>query len=139
MKTPQTHLTIPPAIKLYVGFVGLFGLLFAFSSYFSPAQISPAADMSNPATRLAFYTIGSTVLALTIGLLLAILSNRPQSLILLLVVRTLAALQDFFIAFVLGLGWILMAVQAVIFILGVMSVVKLFGMIQAAGKQMENQ
>ncbi len=138
MKT-QTQLTIPLPVKIYVVLVGVIGLMFAFSSYFNPAQISPAADMTNPATRLAFYTVGSTVLALSIGLLLAILSNRPQSLILLLVVRTLAALQDFIIALVLGLGWGLMAFQALVFILGAASVVKLFGMIQAAAKEMGYQ
>lgn len=64
--------TIPLSIKLFSGFVALFGLMFAFSSYFNPTQAYPTADMSNPATRLAFYTIGATVSGLSVGLFLAI-------------------------------------------------------------------
>ena len=69
--------TIPFSIKLFGGFVGLFGLMFVFASYFNPTQMAPSADLSNSATRLAFYTVGATVSGVSLGLFLAIFSNRP--------------------------------------------------------------
>lgn len=135
MKIAKPENAIPLAIKLFAGFIGLFGLLFAFSSYFNPTQAAPTADMSNPATRLAFYTVGATVSGLSVGLFLAIFSNRPKSMALILIVRTVIAVQDFFIAIALGLGAGLVAFQASIVILGIASIVKLFGIIQAADKQ----
>ncbi len=134
MKTSKFKNSIPLAIKLFAGFVGLFGLMFAFFSYFSPTQTYPTADMSNPATRLAFYTIGATVSGLSLGLFLAIFSNRPKSMALMLIVRTVIAVQDFFIAITLGLGVGLIAFQATIVLLGIVSIVKLFNIIQAAEK-----
>jgi hypothetical protein len=65
MKTTKLENSIPVAIKVYGGFLGLFGLLFAFSSYFNPSQFAPDAMMDNVATRLAFYTVGATVLGLS--------------------------------------------------------------------------
>ena len=126
--------TIPLPIKLFGGFVALFGLIFAFSSYFNPTQIAPAADMTDPATRLAYYTVGATVLGLSLGLFLAIFSNRPKSMALMLIVRTFVALLDLTNALILGLGIGLVAFQSMLIILGAVSIVKLFNIIQQAEK-----
>jgi hypothetical protein len=126
--------TIPLPIKLFAGFVALFGLMFAFLNYFSPAQFAPTADMTNPATRLAFYTVGATVLGLSLGLFLAIFSNRPKSMALMLIVRTFVAMLDLVNALVLSLGIGLVAMQSAYVILGVASIVKLFNIINAAEK-----
>lgn len=134
MKNTKPENTIPLPIKLFAGFIGLFGLMFAFFSYFNPTQAYPTADMSNPATRLAFYTVGATVSGLSLGLFLAIFSNRPKSMALMLIVRVFVALQDFFIAITLGLGVGLIAFQAAIILLGIASIVKLFNIIQAGEK-----
>ena len=135
MKSPKLENTIPLIIKIFGGFLGLFGLLFAFSIYFNPAQIAPTAMMDNAATRLAFYTVGATVSGLSVGLFLAILSNRPKSMALILIVRVVIAIQDFFIAITLGLGAGLIAFQATVVLLGIASIVKLFNIIQAAEKR----
>lgn len=134
MKNTKFENTIPLSIKLFAGFIGLFGLLFAFSSYFNPTQMASTADMSNPATRLAFYTVGATVSGLSVGLFLAIFSNRPKSMALILIVRTVIAIQDLGIAITLGLGAGLIAFQSAIIILGIASIVKLFNIIQTAEK-----
>ena len=134
MKTSKLENIIPLAIKIFGGFLGLFGLLFAFSSYFNHAQIAPTAMMDNAATRLAFYTVGATVSGLSIGLFLAIFSNRPKSMALILIIRVVIAIQDFFIAITLGLGVGLIAFQAAIILLGIVSIVKLFNIIQVAEK-----
>ena len=126
---------IPLPIKLFAGFVALFGLMFAFSSYFNPTQIAPAADMSNPATRLAFYTVGATVSGLSLGLFLAIFSNRPKSMALMLIVRVFVAVLDLVNALILGLGVGLAAFQAFIIIFGAASIVKLFNLIKTAEKR----
>jgi len=122
--------SIPTLIKIYAGLVGMIGLLFAFAGYFNPTQMAPDATLNTVGNRLAFYTIGSTVSALSIGLFLAILSNRPKSMALMLIVRVVAAIQDFIIAIVLSLGAGLVAFQAVISLLGIASIVKLFQIIR---------
>ena len=53
---------------------------------------------------------------------------------LMLIVRTVIAVQDFFIAITLGLGVGLVAFQATIVLLGTASIMKLFRIIQAAEK-----
>lgn len=126
--------SIPLTIKLFSGFVAVFGLMFAFANYFSPTQIAPTADMANPATRLAFYTVGATVLGLSLGLFLAIMSNRPKSMALMLIVRTFIAILDLTNALILGLGIGLVAFQSFIIVLGGASIVKLFNIIQQAEK-----
>lgn len=126
--------TTPLPIKAFSGFVALFGLLFALSSYFNPTQFAPAADITNPATRLAFYTVGATVLGLSLGLFLAIISNRPKSMALMLIVRTFVALLDLVNALILGLGIGLVAFQLVIIVLGTASIIKLFNIIQTEEK-----
>lgn len=125
---------IPLPIKLFSGFVALFGLIFAFSSYFNPTQFAPTADMTDPATRLAFYTVGATVLGLSLGLFLAMMSNRPKSMALMLIVRVFVALLDLVNALILGLGIGLVASQSVIIVLGAASIVKLFNIIQTEEK-----
>ncbi|HUN23653.1 MAG TPA: hypothetical protein PK299_11025 [Anaerolineales bacterium] len=126
---------IPLPIKLFSGFVALFGLLFAFTSYANPAQLSPMADMTNPATRLAFYTVGATVIGLSLGLFLAIFSNRPKSMALMLIVRTCVAVLDLLNALILGLGFGLALYQTIIILLGGASIFQLFRIIQSSEKK----
>jgi hypothetical protein len=126
--------SIPLPIKLFSGFVALFGLMFVYSSYFNPTQFAPAADMTNPATRLAFYTVGATVSGLSLGLFLAIFGNRPKSMALMLIVRVFVAALDMVNALILGLGMGLIGFQAFVIIFGGASIVKLFNIIQAEEK-----
>lgn len=135
MKKVSLENAIPLPIKFFAGFIGLFGLFFAFSSYFDPTRIAPDALMSNDATRLAFYTVGATVIGLSVGLFLAILSNRPKSMALMLIVRTVVAIQDFFIAIKLDLGLGLVLFQLVVVTFGVASIVKLFKVIHVEEKK----
>lgn len=131
MKASASANSIPLAIKIFAGIVALMGLMFSFTGYFNPAQLSPGASWDQPATLLASATIGSMGLGLSVGLLLAILSNRPQSMALILIMRSLMAVQDLAIAIVLGLGPVLIVFQSLVSLLGILSVVKLFRIIRA--------
>jgi len=91
--------------------------------------------LDNISIKLGFYTTGGLVVALSIGPVLAILSNRPKSMALILIVRTLAALQDLTIAIVLGLGAGLIVFQVIVGLFGIASVVKLFSIINTTEKQ----
>jgi len=134
MKNTKTENSTPLAIKVFGGLMALLGLLFSFSSYFNPAQISPGAVLDNPSIQLAFYTVGAMSLGLSVGLALAILSNRPKSMALILIVRTVIALQDLAIAIILGLGGVLIGFQVIVSLFGIASIVKLFNIIQATDK-----
>lgn len=127
--------SIPVAIKIYAGVIAVLGLFFAYASYFNPALVSPGAVLDNTSIKLAFYTTGGLVVSLSVGLALAILSNRPKSMALILIVRVVAALQDLTIAIVLGLGTGLVVSQVIVSLLGIISIVKLFSIINAAEKQ----
>ena len=123
---------IPLAIKIFAGIIALIGLMFSFAGYFNPTQLSPGASLAHPSTLLASATIGSMSLGMSVGLLLAILSNRPQSMALILIVRSLMAIQDLAIAIVLGLGPGLIAFQGIISLLGILSIVGLFKIIRSS-------
>lgn len=135
MKTTKLKNPIPVSIKVYAGIVAALGLFFAFAVYFNPAQVSDGAVLDNTSIKFAFYTVGASSLGLGVGLILAILSNRPKSMALMLITRTAVAVQDMIIAIVLATGTGRVAFQVVIVIFGIASIVKLFNIIQAAEKQ----
>ena len=53
MKPLPSANTIPLAIKIFAGIIALIGLMFSFSGYFYPAQLSPGASWDHPSTLLA--------------------------------------------------------------------------------------
>ncbi|MBI3241259.1 MAG: hypothetical protein HYZ49_03090 [Chloroflexi bacterium] len=135
MKTTKLESSIPGAIKIYAGIGAALSLFFAFAVYFNPAQVSDGAVLDNTSIKFAFYTAGASSLGLGVGLILAILSNRPKSMALMLITRVVVAIQDMLIAIVLATGTGRVAFQAVIVIFGIASIVKLFTIIRSAEKQ----
>lgn len=135
MRIQKINDSIPLAIKIYGGVVALLGLLFVYACYFNPAQISPGAVLDNTSIKLAFYTAGALAFSLSVGLALAIISNRPKSMALILIVRVVVALQDLAIAVILGLGVRLVIFQVIISLLGIAAIIKLFSLIRTAEHQ----
>lgn len=132
-------LSVPaPAVPLFVKIVGLalaaFAMLFGASCVFNPAQIAPGVNLAAAGVRLAFYTIGGMTVGLAVGLVLAVMSGRAESLVLILIVRVVMAIMDLIIALALSLGPALVILQLVFIAACGASLAVLFNAIRAASQ-----
>lgn len=85
---------IPTWIKIFGWILIVFGILFVFKACFAPTRIFADADMTQNVQR--FFILGMVIrdIALIIGLALAILSNRPKPMALMLIIRFIIEFAD---------------------------------------------
>ena len=124
---------IPVWIKVIAWLLVLPGLFFAFACYTNPSMIFPSADLSTPALQYGYFSTASRAAAMVLVLVLAILSDRPESLALAFIMRLGTELQDAYVSVATGststLGFI-----GVVIVLEIACLVTLFRVIRQKEK-----
>ncbi|MFN8414328.1 MAG: hypothetical protein U0Z26_18250 [Anaerolineales bacterium] len=120
---------IPVWVKVIAWLLVLPGLFFAFACYTNPSMIFPSADLSTPALQYGYFSTASRAAAMVLVLVLAILSNRPESLALAFIMRLATEIQDGIVSVVTG-GTSMLGFIGIVIVLEIACIITLFRVIR---------
>lgn len=93
---------IPKEVKLFTWLLILAGVFFAWVFLFNPGLAFPGAQITDYSSKLGFYSTGVRVISSVAGLVIAVLSNRPGWLALMLVTRLIIETGDILVGLATG-------------------------------------
>lgn len=125
---------IPKEVKLFTWLLILAGLFFTWVFLFRPGLVFPGAAITDYSSQLGFYSTGVRVIGSVAGLVIAVLSNRPGWLALMLITRLIIETGDILVGLVTGGTMSNNILIGVIALLELLAVVRLFQVMRGEAK-----